>query len=467
MRIASSKFRRFFVVAMILALAITMVACNYNPATNPPTGGNNDQNGTNQGNNNQGSANQGGNTSVDEDVFTVRFSESIPYAYLVGIQVMWTDLESINGAFYSAYFDKDGVATVTGLDGDYRVTLSDVPEGYTYNPNIYYVDNTSRDVTIKLYKLSVPDNESTASGLNAYDSFSLTSTGAYRAVLTEENFENGLWFTYQPTAKGTYSFESMIDITENKLNPMLDVHSGTFAFVNPTPTEDSPIDTGGEASTYTKNFRWEVQLKSIGNVYHFRLYAESLDKGVFPLNVDFILDKDGELTNSSSSETIVVEAEHNFEAIQDIAFKDMKGSQTYYCYFDGNNGVLDGSKVFYNEDLDYYYVKDSSGNEKTLYAAITIGTVVTDQGFENLNSPRKIEGKDENNQTHIYNYVNFIETYKKHCQGGCYPVTKELQLFLQRYSTSKLLFKDGGGLAEDILMSTGENQWLFGCIVFV
>lgn len=491
MKIAYSKLKRFLVVAMILVFAVTLVACNYKPAVDSTMGGSSQggnqsgsgqggsQSGTNHGDGNQGGS-QGGDVTVDEDVYTVRFSEKIPYAYIAGIQVIWTDIESINGAFYSAYFDKDGVASVSGLDGDYRVTLSATPEGYTYNPNIYFANSDSKDITIKLFELLEPDNASTATGLDRYHSFLLSSTGAYRAVLTADNFENGLWFTYKPTLTGNYSFESMIDITQNKLNPILDQHNGTFAFVTEFPSQT--VNDGGESNTFTKNFRWEVTLKSVGNVYHFRLYAETLDKGVFPLYVDFILDRDGELTNGSANNTQRVEVTHDFDAIADVAYSDIAGSFRWYGNFDGNNTILDGSKVFYAGDgaqtpeekkaNDYYYVIDSNGNKKILYAKIDGAFVFEEEDGKGFSNPllknRKIEGRDENNNVCFYYYDEFITTYAtKAVKDGCYPVTAELKLLLQRYSIWQSLFRDGEGGAEAYFMSSETNQWLFDCGVFI
>lgn len=478
MKVANGNLKKVLVAVIIFVLAVMMVACNYKPATD---------NGTNGGSSSSGTS--GGSGSVSNgDVFTVKLSESIPYAYLSEIKAIWTDTESQNDAFYSASFDKNGVAQVSGLDGDFKVTLSTTPSGYTYNPNIYFVNNESKDVTIKLYKLSSVNNP-TATGLTSDDPFVLSSTGAYRAVLTAQNFEGGLWFMYKPTYEGDYSFESMIDVTANKLNPILDQHGGNSGgYVNlkvPTMT----VDGGGEENTYTKNFRWELNISGflIGNVYYFHIYATTLDKGVFPLMIDFILDRNGEFTGGDGSiEWDTVEVTHDFDALASIAFSDMNGSFTEYGKFDGNNNVLVGSRVIYAGDgaktdeeakaNDYYYVMDSKGNKKILYAKITVDNIVVEtesgMGFTDaLNIPRKIVGKDDAGNQAYYNYKEFIETYANHVVNGCYPVTKELQLFLQRYSISKRLFNDGNGMAEYneegvLFLSSESNQWLFAVGVF-
>ena len=74
--------------------------------------------------------------NVDENPFTVTLtvdgqvyipSEEQP------ISVQWNDGYSI----HTAPIGSDGVARVGGLDGDYRIRLTAIPEGYAYNPNVY------------------------------------------------------------------------------------------------------------------------------------------------------------------------------------------------------------------------------------------------------------------------------------------------------------------------------------------
>ena len=91
--------------------------------------------------------------NVDEDPFTVTLtvdgkvyipSEEQP------ISVQWNDGYSIHTASIGA----DGVARIGGLDGDYRIRLTAVPEGYAYNPNAYVATNNDRNLEIPLYKIA-------------------------------------------------------------------------------------------------------------------------------------------------------------------------------------------------------------------------------------------------------------------------------------------------------------------------
>lgn len=502
MKATHVKWKNIAVAVLCVVFALTLVACNYKPATNNPSSGNSGSSG------NGGNNGSGGNSGDGSDEFTAELcignedtKANFASAIIKDIKVIWTDTESSNGAYYSAGFDKDGVARMTGLDGDFRVTLSSLPDGYTYNPNIYFANSQNKTTKIVLYKLSTIDNLG-ASGNSSSTSCIITSIGAYRAVLTKTNFENGVWFKYQPSVAGDYSFESIIDVTANKLNPILTIYAGNNGgYINWDSKEEK--DTGGESSTYTKNFRWEINLRQdkVGNPYFFVISATTLDEDVFPINVDFILDRDGEFTGGSGTiEKIPVSATHDFDAIAEIATSGCAtGKYVDYGSFDGNNSLLDGSKVHWAADdlkkedyatdaeyeaakkaNDYYYVLASDGNKYILYVAIkqdvrkideNLPEVITTEngkGFtDEKNQPRVIKGKDENGVVHYYNYVDFINTYAAHTNGdGCYPVTSEMQVFLQRFSISRSLFNDGNGIGEQVYQSSENNQWLFICGVY-
>ena len=73
-------------------------------------------------------------------------------------------------------------------------------------------------------------------------------------------------------------------------------------------------------------------------------------------------------------------------------------------------------------------------------------------------------------------YNDFIKNkYGSYCNAdGVYPVTEELQIFLQEYATSQAIFDDGNGMAEkpgkndDGTFFPGYNSgehdmWLFAC----
>ena len=66
------------------------------------------------------------------DDFTVTlFRDGQPYSPRIEMSAIWTDGFST----FSSRFDNSGVARIDGLDGDYRVRLSAVPNELTYDPN--------------------------------------------------------------------------------------------------------------------------------------------------------------------------------------------------------------------------------------------------------------------------------------------------------------------------------------------
>lgn len=480
-------------------MCVVFVACDgvYTPG-NLPSGSTGGNNGSNNG------GNGGGSSSDDdwgEDAFTVQLinnkGEKIPSnPNYSNINAIWTNVASSNGAYVTAAFDKTGKASATGLDGDYSVTLSALPDGYTYNPNIYTATSDNPHIEIVLYELN-SINDTGRQGTNWYDDVcEITEIGAYRVVLTADNFEDGVRFQYEPQYQGDYSIESMIDVTANKVNPYIDLHNGTVGFVNPNPYETR--DGGGEENTYTKNFKWTISLtdRYKGNCYNFRIYATTLDKNVFPVTVDFILDRDGEVTAVNKYQRTTVEATHDFEAAAADAFEGTAGKTfTYYADYGDNNGTLDGTYVEFNSEDGYYYItKERKWNISAesyeivsletplrLYASLKRNEV-SDQGFTGEQvSLGWIEGKlsdlddgtssgagddEDRNKTRYFNYSSFVKKYADYSQNDLYPVTKELKIFMQRFSISQRYFNDGSGYAEAVYQSTESNQWLFACGYF-
>lgn len=393
----------------------------------------------------------------------------------------WTDVET--SAVYSAAFDESGTARCSGLDGDYRVTLSTLPNGYTYDPNAYTADNYSKETRIVLYELSYGTGKGT--GWYEGDVCALDRTGIYRATLTRGNYLDGVHFRFRPTAQGEYSIESMIDITNNEINPILDVYNGTS---NAVGTKIATQDDGGASNTYSKNFKWTIQIdqRHVGNVFLFCVRATALTETMFPVNVDFKFERDGEFA-VERMEYVLMTPQHDFEAAEATAFDDAIGTFKYMgSYHPDKRGYLDGSIVAYSDPKDggdgYYHLctKDENGNVlswgKKLYAKLTQDSEVlvstSGQGFCHEEVSLRYLSNAEQDSSYpedtYFNYTQFIrdETtgYKRYVNAdGVYPVTKELKIFLQRFSVSNRYFNDGNGYAENIYSSSESNQWLFAC----
>lgn len=407
-----------------------------------------------------------------EDVFKVSlvwngnpFTQS-NYSGITGVQAQWTDKETKE--VYRAAFDKDGVAKSPDLDGDYRVTLVNLPEGYTYEPNIYEADNDFKEVSISLYQLtpialnSEPYGGDPFKGEYYYD---LNNIGAYRVTL--KSVEDKVFFRFLPDKNGVYTVTSMVDVTANEVNPIMDLHTGNSQYISPKPSKTQ--DGGGSENSYTKNFVMEYNISpsEVGNVMIFRLYSTSRNADAYPLTVDFILDRDGDFANRYDAAEEILPTEKFDEVSNGIL--NPAGRFTYCARRPGVvNRKLDQKAVkLYDDGYYYYYDSLTDTRLERLYAQIKFATEVMDESFYSGGHVRLyyIVGTDGVAR----NYDEFIRGengYGAHCNGdGVYPVTEELKNFLQAYSVSQRYFNDGNGWAETEAKynSDEDSQWMFAC----
>ena len=78
-----------------------------------------------------------GESDPEDGSFTVSLIyNGEPYSPKIPMSAQWTDQFSV----HQAEFDENGVAKIEGLDGDFQVTLTDLPKDITYNPNISYLN---------------------------------------------------------------------------------------------------------------------------------------------------------------------------------------------------------------------------------------------------------------------------------------------------------------------------------------
>ena len=225
------------------------------------------------------------------DDFTVTvIADGAPYTPRTEMYVYWNDGFSI----HTARLDKDGIARIDGLDGDYRVTLSDVPNEYTYDPNTNLATNDDRNIVIELYKLNVLSG----GGTGIYDCYSFSKTGVYCAVI--DSPDDAIYFQYAPDRSGTYTIESWIDTTADNINPYIDVYGGSSQYKYYIKTTDD----GGAVGSYTINFVHNVRIAdeniSAGgqSVYTFAIKAESKNNK-YPITVTFAVKRDGNFESAS------------------------------------------------------------------------------------------------------------------------------------------------------------------------
>ena len=227
------------------------------------------------------------------DDFTVTLTANgEPYTPRMDMYVYWSDGFSV----HTAKVDETGVARIDGLDGDYRVTLSAVPNEYTYDPNSNIATNDDRNIVVELYTLNVL----TGGGTGIYDCYNFSKTGVYCAVIDDP--DDAIYFQYAPDRSGTYTIESWIDTTADNINPYIDVYGGSSQFKYYIKTTDD----GGAVGSYTINFVHTVQIAaeniSSGGqaVYTFAVKAESKNNK-YPITVTFAVKRNGEFESNYGS----------------------------------------------------------------------------------------------------------------------------------------------------------------------
>lgn len=401
------------------------------------------------------------------------------------IFVQWTD-----GFNYHSAELVDGVASVVGLDGDYRVTLSSVPSGYAYNPNIYIATSESRDIAIELREISKIRGVTSSTGSGLYNCFKISGTGIYTVEINRAS--QVAYFEFSPTREGTYTIESWVDVTENRVNPIMDLYNGTFA----AKYFDSTIDGGAASSTYTKNFQHKINTGEafIGNTYTFGVRVSEIG-GKYPQKIVFAVTRNGTFDPPTTEYEMVIPTER-FERTPEYDSSLYTYTEAYTTV--GGVKLYDSTRFGYNEERGCYCLY----NEQTgkfdgpiLYAKINLPTLYLDRslaGIELDNNSLRISATedyslfvkgwsaivaewdvwlDSLSEEEFDYYADSIEAqgYATYCNSdGVYKVTEELKDFLQKFSISQLYFRDGDGWVEwyDVYADE-DSQWLFACGYYV
>ena len=488
---------------LIFLLIFALTACT---VPNEPTGGGGGGGSGEQG----GTGDGGGGTGGDSDPgleYTVRLTyNGEPFKPDAGILAQWQDGFTLR----TAEFGDDGVARTTGLDGDFRVTLSEHPDGYAYNPNIYFANNDKTDVTIELHAVTA----TRGSGKDYYgEVITIRRTGVYCATITKK--DQIVYYQFSPNSSGEYLIESWVDTVANNVNPILHIHQGSIAWKNPTPII---VDDG--ADDFTSNFRYVVKVDSSnisasggGVVYAYGIKADITD-GDYPVKVYFSLTYEDTFSAETTTSNIIVPKE--LDKVRDYAPGHEYGAEYTFVgaamkvggqnIFEDDNYRLNPATGFYHLYNETAYA-DSDGFGPILYANISSPTIFTDAPFTMIEAAGNKALTVENS---TQNYKLFIEGIgpllvdpgannpaattgpylcNRHCpcrtsgmcNGACAlgctscladcrqvpaeglgcvgyagvansdgrcPVTAELMDFLQKFAVSQRYFMDGNGWAE-------------------
>ncbi len=383
---------------------------------------------------------------------TLRTTDGGKLPSLEGVYAQWTEINGAN--VYRAPFDSDGVARSSRPDGEYRVTLSTTPTGYTYNPNVYYADNVQKDKVIELYPLR---GLSGGDGSNVYEQvYKIITTGAYR--FTFENARDEIFFLFGASYSGEMTFESLLDVTANEVLPVFYKWNSSN-----NQAASAAIVGGGAANSYTKNFYCSVALTDSQD-QAFKIGVETVNSKAFPITIDVLIQKVGEYT-LPEVELTTVEPPAN---LKDFSNKNAP-TRNFTLMADTNGKVLDETLVIYDETDDRFYQKDANGEAdktKMLYAMLKkdIPGIVGEGGDSDsggLSNPlvRHVALHSKKD------YTQFINAYFPLTnRGGSYPLTAALKEYLYDFSVANKLFYDGLGRGETAgYNSNTPSQWLFAC----
>jgi hypothetical protein len=393
--------------------------------------------GINQGNNNNNGNNTGKEDEKDDlepdngyvpptlngdptdDFVVTLFADGVAYSPRTEMYAYWNDGSSI----HTAKFDKSGVARIDGLDGDYRVTVTNVPNEYTYNPNGNIATNDKRSIDINLYTL----NQLAGSGTGLYDCYHFRKTGVYSAIL--KSADDGIYFQYAPDGMGTYSIESWADTTADNIDPDIEEYYGSSQW----KTYERTIEDGGPIGSYTINFVHEVQIASENissggqAVYTFVVRAESKNDK-YPISVTFAVKRNGDFElshGSTGTGKTMATPTYDFEGfdVNDHEYgSNYKIAYPEYQY-SGSTYVFDETRVkLWRKDEggdDFYHLYDkekyasTEGYGPILYANITKANRFLDVAFNRIEYNASGEIINAALSANGINYKHLIEGYSQ------------------------------------------------------
>ncbi len=353
---------------------------------------------------------------TDDFVVTV-LADGAPYSPRMEMFVYWSDGFSI----HTAKLDEKGEARIDGLDGDYRVTLSAVPNEYAYDPNNNLATNDARCITIDLYTL----NHLSGSGTGIYDCYHFSRTGVYAAIVNSA--DDAIYFQYAPDRNGTYTIESWVDISEDTVDPYIEVYGGHSQYKFHLRTTYD----GGKAGSYTANFIHTVQIAdenisaSGQATYTFAVKADS-KTNQYPVTVIFAvkrnggfeLDRPGKVSGTKIPEFDFSDfrlSDHEYGEGYTLTYPEYRYAPNRNLYVFDEQGfklweLEKGGDGFYHV-FDRAKYPETGGYGPILYANITTPCRFIDRSFHKIEYNNAGETDNAALSVNGWNYKHFIEGY--------------------------------------------------------
>ncbi len=375
---------------------------------------------------------------------------------------------------------ENGVASAYGLDGDYQVTLSELPKGYTYNPNVNYATNRKKDITIELLPLMHYFGAGTGWGNGACK---FSETGTYAVDFTEAG--QSVYCTFLPKSNGSYIFESIMDTFTNEVNPRLEYYGqNTAGWAPATPFE--VCKDGGVSAAYTRNFKYTGDID--GDCINFTVRCDS--RVDYPVTVYFTISYASSYSRDPVYEMVIPEQLYDKDGNLNMS-PAASGSWIKCGRESGNvNHLLDGSKFALGDDGYFHYKNGEILTNSIVYADLSTFVNVQEQ-----QGPGGTIVVSDNLKVGLYDYTLFImgwdglvkkygaasnvpEKLRKYkdmkgyadtvVNGKMCAVNEELRAFLKAYSADRHLFFDGLGSAEHAgYNSSDDDQWLYFCGYYI
>lgn len=195
-----------------------------------------------------------------------------------GVQVQWCDSKMC----YTPVITNDlGLSAIDLDNGEYYVHLEKIPEGYTYDPNVYITTSENYSLTIKLLKL-----ENYTSGEGTTESPYVVGCGTYTSEYLEQGKNGALYFSFTPEEAGTYNITSisMDALATKKVDP----------YIGFLGTDVNNITNADVSGNVKDNINFDYTFSCEANTtYYFMLFVSSVDttSEPFPATFEFVITK--------------------------------------------------------------------------------------------------------------------------------------------------------------------------------
>lgn len=316
--------------------------------------------------------------------------------------------------------------------GQLDIHLSGIPEGYTYNANIYTATPENKEVTITLTETNDIDK-----GDGTLENPYQITEATY--VAKPEAKDTYVYYSFAPDKGGKFTIESWA-YNASSFTTSLAYYGNNPQYIPETPMEE--VSTGGLKG----NFKYEVQLEAdaVGQV-SFLFGVKASLKMEIPFNVSYTgeLTEKPEVTTIYPTRTLTKFEDNTTEA--KLTSIPMDGSVT----------------IFYDEANDRFHINDINGplvliklNVPCDYIDLALSEIEEKSGvkFYLLKN-----GKE--------NYSEFVKAYSNACNSdGVYPANNDLKTFLELLIRKEFYFDErrgnwiGGQLDYTAVQ---ELQWLF------